>query len=117
MGQVANTFVARQISTKARIRVERRTRNRRLTDGLILMVILAASAIGFSFYWRTSAKLAAAQSRNQELATKVGLLRMQTANLEREIDQLQHDPKAIEDYVRHHLGFVRAGDILVGVEK
>lgn len=116
MEQVANTFVANQISSRARIRVERRTRNRRITDALILMVILAASAICFSFYWRTNAKLAVAQSKSQELGARVESLRTQAEKLEREIDQLQNDPKAIEDYARHHLGFVRAGDVVVGVE-
>lgn len=117
MQQAVNTFVARPISSKARTRVERRIRNRRITDALILMVILAASAICFSFYWRTNAKLLGAHSRNQELLTRVDALQTQTEKLEREIQQLQHDPKAIEDYVRHHLGFVRLGDVVVGVEK
>jgi cell division protein FtsB len=116
LGQVATTLVANHITSKARIRVERRTRNRRITDALILMVILAASAICFSFYWRTNAKLTVSQGKNQEMISRVESLRVQTEKLEREIDRLQHDPKLIEDYVRHHLGFVRAGDVIVSVE-
>ena len=116
MAQVANTLVANRISSKARIRVERRTRNRRITDAVILMVILAAAGICFSFYWRTSARLTVAQGKNQEMISRVESLRVQTEKMEREIEQLQRDPKAIEDYVRHQLGFVRAGDVVVGDE-
>lgn len=80
------------------------------------MVILAAAGICFSFYWRTSAKLTVSQGKNQEMISRVESLRVQTEKMEREIEQLQHDPKAIEDYVRHQLGFVRAGDVVVGDE-
>ena len=119
MGQAVNTFLANHIETVSKVgsRVSKRTRNRRMTDALILMVILAAAATCFSFYWRTQTQLSAAQVKNQVFADKVEALKIQSDKLEQEIQQLKSDPKAIEDYARHQMGFVRTGDVVVKIEK
>src|SRR5689334_17370553 len=119
LGQAVNTFLANHINalTKVETRVKKRTRNRRITDAFILMIVLAASATCFSFYWRTQAELSVARARSQAFLDKVEALRVQADKLEHEVYQLKTDPKAIEDYARHQMGFVRAGDVVVKIEK
>ena len=119
MGQAVNTFLANHIEaiTKVETRVKKRTRNRRITDAFILMIVLAASATCFSFYWRTQAELSTARARNQAFIDKVEALKVQADKLEHEVHQLKTDPKAIEDYARHQMGFVRTGDVVVKIEK
>jgi cell division protein FtsB len=119
LGQAVNTFLANHIETVSKVgtRVSKRTRNRRITDALILMVIFAVSATGFSFYWRTQAELAMAKAKNQEYASKVDALKVEADKLGREVQLLKSDPRAIEDYARHQMGFVRTGDVVVKIEK
>jgi cell division protein FtsB len=81
------------------------------------MVVFAVSATGFSFYWRTQAELALAKAKNQAYASKVDALKVEADKLGREVQLLKSDPRAIEDYARHQMGFVRTGDVVVKIEK
>jgi cell division protein FtsB len=119
LGQAVNTFLANHIESVSKVgtRVSKRTRNRRITDALILMVVFAVTATGFSFYWRTQAELALAKARNQVFASKVEALKVEADKLEREVHLLKSDPRAIEDYARHQMGFVRTGDVVVKIEQ
>ena len=116
MGQVVNTYLVNQIQARARINVDRITRRRRITDALIVMVVLAFVGISFSLYLRTKEEVNIARSKRQTLAEKVEFLTIESDRLEREVKALQTDPKAIEEYARHELGFVRPQDIIVKVE-
>lgn len=116
MGQVVNTYLVNQIQARARINVDRITRRRRITDALIIMVALAFVAISFSLYLRTKEEVNSAKSRRQTLAEKVEFLTIESDRLERDVKALQTDPKAVEEYARHELGFVRPQDIIVKVE-
>lgn len=62
-------------------------------------------------------ELTSARTRNQAYRDKVEALKVQADKLEREVYQLKTDPKAIEDYARHQMGFVRVGDVVVKIEK
>lgn len=117
MGQAVNTFLASHINALVGTRVDKTIRNRRITDALILMIILAVSAICFSFYMRTSAEVTVARAKQQATADKIKALKIQNEKLEREVNQLQTDKKAIEEFARHNLGMVRPGDVVVKVEK
>jgi cell division protein FtsB len=119
LGQAVNTFLANHIETvsKVGIRVSKRTRNRRITDALIMMIVFATAAACFSFYWRTQAELALAKAKNQAFVDKVEALKVEADKLEREVHLLKSDPKAIEDFARHQMGFVRTGDVVVKIEK
>ena len=96
--------------------MDRITRRRRITDALIVMVVLAFVGISFSLYLRTKEEVNIARSKRQTLAEKVEFLSIESDRLEREVKALQTDPKAIEEYARHELGFVRPQDIIVKVE-
>jgi len=55
-----------------------------------------------------------------ELArTRADLARVQAENAlyRREIDALEHDPAAIEDRARDDLGMVRAGELIIRLER
>jgi cell division protein FtsB len=117
LGQAVNTFLASHIHALVGTRVDKITRKRRITDALILMIILAVSAICFSFYMRTSAELTVAKAKQQATADRIKALKIQNEKLERDVQQLQTDKKAIEEFARHHLGLIRAGDVVVKVEK
>lgn len=119
MGQAVNTFLANHIETVSKVgsRVSKRTRNRRITDALIMMIVFAAAAACFSFYWRTQAELSTAKVKNQAYVDKVEALKVEADKLEREVHQLKSDPRAIEDYARRQMGFVRTGDVIVKIEK
>lgn len=80
------------------------------------MIVFAAAAACFSFYWRTQAELSLARAKNQAFVNKVEALRVEADKLEREVQQLKSDPKAIEEYARHQMGFVRSGDVVVRIE-
>ena len=117
MGQAVNTFLASHISALVGTRVDKITRKRRITDAFILMIILAVSAICLSFYMRTRAELIAAKARQQASADKIKALKIQNEKLERDVHMLQTDKKTIEEFARHNLGMIRAGDVVVKVEK
>ncbi|MEW6126123.1 MAG: septum formation initiator family protein [Acidobacteriota bacterium] len=116
MGQAVNTFLASRVDTLVGARADKIARKRRMTDAIIIMIILAVSAICLSFYARTSAELAAAKAKRQASSEKIEALKIQNERLEREIRALQSDKKKIEEFARHYLGLVRAGDVVVKVE-
>jgi cell division protein FtsB len=82
-----------------------------------MMIVFATAAACFSFYWRTQAELALAKAKNQAFVDKVEALKVEADKLEREVHLLKSDPKAIEDFARHQMGFVRTGDVVVKIEK
>jgi cell division protein FtsB len=82
-----------------------------------MMIVFAAATACFSFYSRTQAELSTAKAKNQAYVDKVEALKVEADKLEREVHQLKSDPRAIEDYARHQMGFVRTGDVVVKIEK
>ncbi len=117
MGQAVNTFLASHINALVGTRVDKIIRKRRITDALILMIILAVSAICFSFYMRTSAEVSVAKARQQATADKIKALKIQNEKLERDVNLLQADKKAIEEFARHNLGMIRPGDVVIKIDK
>jgi cell division protein FtsB len=81
----------------------------------VLAVILAATAICVSVYWRTSAELEAAAAKHGAAAVRVEELRLQADRLEREVERLRNDPRLIETYARQQLGLVRQGDVIIKI--
>ncbi|HEU4391368.1 MAG TPA: septum formation initiator family protein, partial [Blastocatellia bacterium] len=95
-------------------RVPARTRaHYSTTDVLIGVVILIATAAAILLYYETSARLAGAQTRNQEAAARVEQLQIETERVENEIRKLERDPAFLESVARLELGFVRAGDVVI----
>lgn len=66
---------------------------------------------------RTNAELSVAKAKQQATADRIKALKIQNERLEREVHLLQTDKKTIEEFARHNLGMIRAGDVVVKVEK
>lgn len=118
MSQAANTFWVNRsrFSSKENPIAKRQVRFRHLIDGLVLMIILAATATCVSVYLRTRVELGAAAARHKTAAEQVEELRLQAERLEREVGRLSSDARMIESYARHDLGFVRSGEVVIKIE-
>ena len=114
MSQAANTFLINKAKPSARTHAlaRRRTRIRWIVDGIILAVILAASGLCVSVYWRSQGEVDAATKKHEAAAEKVEALALQVEKLEREVRQLKTDPRAIEAFARRRFGLVRPGDAI-----
>lgn len=115
MSQVANTFWDSRLDSAARQDsvAKRRVRVRRLIDGVVLTIILAALATCVSVHTRSQMELYAAKAKHLAAMDRVQDLSAQLEKREREIEQLRTDPRAIELFARQRFGFVRAGDVVI----
>ena len=115
MSQAANTFWVNRVNPYAATNslVKRQVRFRRFVDALVIMIILAATAICFSVYTRTRAERTAAEAKYQAASIRVEELRVDTERLEREVVRLKTDPKLIETVARQSLGLVRTGEVII----
>ena len=101
------------VSVKANPAVKRRVRARRLTDAIILTIILAAAATCFSAYSRASAELSGVLLRHEAAAERVKDLTIKVQKLEHNVEQLRTDSRVIEQFARQKFGFVRAGEFVI----
>jgi cell division protein FtsB len=86
---------------------------RRILDALVVAVILAATGLCVSVYYRTSAELRIAESRHQSALDRVADLKRENEKLEKEVEQLKTDPAMIEAVAREKLGLIRPGEIVI----
>lgn len=117
MSQAANTLLINGAGppSKAVSIARRLVLSHHAVDAVILMVVLAATAICATVYLRTSAEFRAAQNKHQAAATRVEQLKIDVDKLEREIHMLKTDPRTIESYARRNLGAVREGDVIIKI--
>lgn len=80
-----------------------------------MAVILAATGLCVSVYYRTSAELRSAESRHQSAVDRVADLKRENEKLEREVEQLKSDPAMIEAVAREKLGLIRPGEIVIKI--
>jgi len=95
----------------------RRVRARRLTDGVILMITLAATATCFSVYSRARGELSAALAKHAAAVEKVRDLGIGVEKLERDVQRLRSDSRVIESVARQKFGFVRTGEVIIKVSQ
>lgn len=119
MSQAANTFWINRVNPIARTSSDERRRVaiHRSIDGLVIMIILAASAICVSVYYRTQSELAAAVAKREATINRVDQLRIETEKLESEVKGLKNDPRLIESFARQDLGLVRAGEVVIKIDQ
>ena len=79
------------------------------------MIILATSALCVTVTMRTHAQMRTASDQNMRIKHDIDALRRGNATLERDIQLLQNDPRAIESAARS-LNMVRSNEIIVPVE-
>ena len=110
---------ARQPAAEARAVTRADIRHR---DGLIpswvvfTMIILATFALCVTVTMRTHAEMRSAEQKFEQMSTDVELLRNTNAAIEREVQRLRTDPRAIEEAARARLNMVRADELVVPVE-
>ena len=111
----ASSIPAARVPTRARVKplVRRRARTHRLVDAMVLMIILAAAATCASVYSRARAELSGALTKHQAAGEKVKDLRIKVETLERDVQQLRTDTRAIELLARQKFGYVRSGDVVI----
>jgi len=80
------------------------------------MIILAAFAVCVTVTMRTRAKMNLASEQYLRMQTDVERLRSTNQSLRAEVEQLTHDPQAIESAARSRLNMVRVNEIVVPVE-
>jgi cell division protein FtsB len=114
LSQAANTFLINKVKPSARSKAlaHRKTRIHWLVDGIIMAVILAASGLCVSVYLRSRGEVYGAMNKHEVATERVEALSLQVEKLEREVKQLQSDPRAIEAYARWRFGLVRPGDAI-----
>ena len=86
-----------------------------MIDALVCAVILAATGLCVSVYYRAHGELATAMSRHQVAAERVAELKRANEKLGREVEQLRSDPRMIEAIARERLGFIRPGDVVIRI--
>ena len=56
-----------------------------------------------------------ARAESRQLAAEVAALKAENAGLRERVDQLRHDPSAIEQVARHEFGLARRDEVVVVV--
>ena len=102
-----------RVSVRVNPAVKRRVRARRLTDAVILTIILGAAGTCWSTYSRASAELTAVLGKHEAAAEKVKDLTIKVQKLERAVDLLRTDSRVIEQVARQKFGFVRSGEVVI----
>ena len=122
MSQAANTFWddrVERVGAAARVSpvAKRRVRARRLVDGIILTIVLAAAATCVSVYTRARAELDGALVKHVTAGEKVEDLTIRVQKLERDVKQLRTDSRVIELFARQKFGFIRSGDVVIKISQ
>ncbi|MEK6322569.1 MAG: septum formation initiator family protein [Acidobacteriota bacterium] len=100
-------------AVKANPVARRRVRARRLTDAIVLTIILAAAATCFSVYSRARAELGAVLVKHEMAGERVKDLTIRVQKLEHDVQQLRTNSRVIEQFARQKFGFVRSGDVVI----
>jgi cell division protein FtsB len=82
---------------------------------VIIAIILAAFATCVSVYTRARAELGGVLLKHAAATEKLSDLTVKVQKLERDVQQLRTDSRAIELFARQRFGFVRSGDIVIKV--
>jgi cell division protein FtsB len=118
LNRVAN-FSAAELSVHAvtRRRARTGTSSLRIVDGVLVMILLAAVGICFSFYRQMRAELEAARTEHSRMAAEADAARVENDRIAAEIDALHTDPDVVESAARQQLGMVRPGEVVASISR
>ena len=88
-----------------------------MVDGVLVMVLLAAVAICFSYYRQMRAELEAARAEHARVAAEAAAVSVQNERIAAEIEALRTDPEVIERAAREQLGMVRPGEVVLSISR
>ena len=115
MNQVANLLPA-ELAVGAVTRRRARTRlSFSIADGVIAMVMLAATFICYSYYHQMRAELEQARVEHARVEAEATQIEVGNARIAAEITALRSDPAVIEQVARQELGMVRPGEIVLTI--
>jgi len=80
------------------------------------MIILATFALCVTVTMRTHAEMRSAAQKFERMTEDVETLRNNNAEIEREVQELRTNPRAIEAAARTRLNMVRANEIVVPID-
>lgn len=80
------------------------------------MIILATFAICATVTMRTHAEKLTAERKFDQINTDVEKIRFDNASLQREVERLRTDPRAVESAARTSMNMVRANEIVIPLE-
>lgn len=82
---------------------------------IFCVVIFATFALCVSVTVRTNAKMRASAQKHETLTVEVEALRNTNASLQRQVERLRTDPRAIEAAARERLNMTRPNEMVVAV--
>jgi cell division protein FtsB len=106
---------AMRTAVKVRPAVKQGIRAHRFLDAIVLMIIIAASAMCVSKYQHARAELNGALSKHAAAEEKLQDLTISVERIERDVQRLRTDPRFIEHFARQKFGFVRSGEVVIKV--
>ena len=116
MNRVANLSAAEIPVRATTTRQRARTRaSYPIADGVILIVILTAAAICYSYYHQMSARLDSALAEHARVEAQVSALEIENQRIAAEIQALTIDPERVEQAAREQLGMVRPGEVVLSL--
>ena len=98
----------------------RRARTRasyHIADGIVVMVLMAATLICYSYYNQMRAELDAARAEHARIEAEAAQLSIENARIASEVEGLKTNPEVIERAARERLGMVRPGEIVLAVAR
>lgn len=104
-----------RVRPAVRSAAKRKVRGQRLMDGIVLTIILAASATCVSIYTHARAELGGALIKHSAATEKLQDLTIGVEKLERDVQRLRTDSRFIEQVARQKFGFVRSGEVVIKV--
>ena len=84
---------------------------------MLVMVLLAAVAICFSYYRQMRAELEAARAEHSRVESEAAAATVANERIAAEIKALRSDPEVIERAARQQLGMVRPGEVIVSISR
>ena len=83
---------------------------------ILTTIVLATTAICWTAVIRSRAELNASSAQRQKIESEIERLREANQGLQRDIQRLTKDPRAIELAARERLGMVKSNDVVVTME-
>jgi cell division protein FtsL len=87
-----------------------------MVDGGVVMVMLAAGLICFSYYNQMHGKLTQVRAEHERIAAQISAVQIENERMAAEIQALKSSPDAIERAARQELGMIRPGELVFTVD-
>ena len=83
---------------------------------ILTTIVLATTAICWTAVTRSRVELSTSSAQRQKIESEIQSLKESNQGIQRDIQRLTKDPRAIELAARERLGMVKANDVVVTME-